>query len=436
MGSLLLKEAHLEISGLRKDLYNTRRLGEERRQAVDALTSSRDQLSKQVEQLTASLALHNQQQTRLTSLETQCQGMQQAMQMLQQELELSLRARKILESELHEERKHKASLADSKSMLESDRSRLQKVRDELSMQLRVAVQRAKEAEAEQVRAEEEASDLKAELQHMHLLSNSLEHASDGSNGTGEVRASSQAKNGYRGPGTSSGSVDFGPLLEQMELERTRAATSHASLMAARAQLAEQQTQLLSSQEELQQLRLQLQATTHHHANADHSSTHSHHHQDSAQHHHSLSLGEHNHRNHQQHPAPSNSHACSNGGPAQHHPSQQQQQQQGSWQSHNVPNGDSPHDPTSAPTTPRAHTAGAGSFAVGEPGIKAVALHPLHPDHQPQRRQASYQSSDGQGLSREHSSADLQHAELQRLTAKVGGSESASSGDMQAHALRA
>lgn len=44
MQNLLLQEAQAEVASLRRDLYETRRVAEERRQAVQSLTAARDGL--------------------------------------------------------------------------------------------------------------------------------------------------------------------------------------------------------------------------------------------------------------------------------------------------------------------------------------------------------------------------------------------------------
>jgi superfamily I DNA/RNA helicase len=49
--ALLLGEAQEEIASLRSELYGTRRVAEERRQANEALTRARDELTAQAGQL-------------------------------------------------------------------------------------------------------------------------------------------------------------------------------------------------------------------------------------------------------------------------------------------------------------------------------------------------------------------------------------------------
>lgn len=57
-------------------------------------------------------------------------------------------------------------LEDAKAALESERSQLLKGRDELNAALRVAQHKAREAEDEQIRAEEEAAELRHEVQSL------------------------------------------------------------------------------------------------------------------------------------------------------------------------------------------------------------------------------------------------------------------------------
>lgn len=77
-----------------------------------------------------------------------------------------LQARRILESELADERAARTAAEEARAKAESDRARLQLVQDDLAAQVRFAQQKAADAEEEQLRAEEEAVLLRKELE-MH-----------------------------------------------------------------------------------------------------------------------------------------------------------------------------------------------------------------------------------------------------------------------------
>lgn len=120
--TLLLQEAQQEIAVLRTDLYNTRRLAEERRQSEQALQAAQASLKAQVEQLTTQLEVAQAAALRLPGAEEQARKAEQLVEQLQKDLDLSLRARRILENELVHERKDKDKLAAEKAGLEVRKS--------------------------------------------------------------------------------------------------------------------------------------------------------------------------------------------------------------------------------------------------------------------------------------------------------------------------
>jgi chromosome segregation ATPase len=99
-----------------------------------------------------------------------------------------------------------------------ERSKLQKMRDDLAAQLRIAQQRAKEAEEEQCRAEEEAAALRAELAALHMQQS---HFS-----AGDETADT----------ADSGALSVRLVSDQLESERVRTASLLGTLTATKAQL--------------------------------------------------------------------------------------------------------------------------------------------------------------------------------------------------------
>lgn len=267
--SLLLQESQQEIASLRSELYSTRRQAEDRRQAVATVSAARDSLSGQVEQLERRLGECRHQLSVLQGIDVQLAAIRDANTTMQRELELGSSARKILESELASERMERRSAEQAKAVIESDRSRLQKARDELSAQLRVAQQQAREAEAEQLHAEDEAATLRAELGALRASSSSAA-ADEGAapHGGGQLHGGARAAWGEPPPsGHHAGQHRAGPpssspdmaaaavaeaasLSRQLEAERSRAAALIDALHAARAEastLQQQQQQRASSE---------------------------------------------------------------------------------------------------------------------------------------------------------------------------------------------
>lgn len=223
---LLLNEAQQEIASLRSDLYNQRRVAEERRQAVQSLTTERDGLHAHVQQLDSDLVQCRAQLNQLQGVQQQLQSLQEAHAKLQRDVDLSQQARKILQAELADERKQRQMIEDAKASLEAERSRQVKAKDDLAAALRMAQRKAAEAEEEQLRAEEEAAALRAELESLHA---------SGSHGDMD-----------RVPhGASAAPAPAADWQEQLEYERNRAATLLSSLHAAKAEIAALSQQLNS-----------------------------------------------------------------------------------------------------------------------------------------------------------------------------------------------
>jgi chromosome segregation ATPase len=238
--ALLLQEAQQEISSLRTDLYSQRRVAEERRQALQAVTLERDTLREQLSQLTAQLSQAQSQLHQLRSLEAQFADLQRSSSKQQQELELCLKARRILEQELAGERRQREVLSEAKAGLEAERSRLQKARDDLAASLRVAQNKAADAEEEQLRAEEEAAALRAEVQALHAAHGSPSMSAGGYGAAPMLLPLQQPALGVEGTVSA---AEARHLTEQVEYERSRASSLLVSLQEAKAQVLALQQQL-------------------------------------------------------------------------------------------------------------------------------------------------------------------------------------------------
>lgn len=161
--ALLLQEAQSEIANLRTDLYNTRRLAEERRQALTSATTSYEAFKVQVASLTSDLGEAREAATRLGEVEEQLASVHEDVERLQREVDKGVGMRKVLQDELAEERSLREELERAKASLESERARLATARDAAQAQARVAQKAAKDAEEEQLAAEDEAAALRAEV---------------------------------------------------------------------------------------------------------------------------------------------------------------------------------------------------------------------------------------------------------------------------------
>eukprot|EP00798_Chlamydomonas_sp_ICE-L_P002912 gene2913-17111_t len=167
VAAMLLQEAQQEIASLRSDLYSNRRVAEERRVQIAALTDANNKQAVQLASQEGELATARTVAAQLTATESQLKLLTQAHENLRREFEMANQSRKILQVELGDERKKSMAADEQKALVESERSRLQKSRDDLSAQLRLALRRSSEAEEEQMRAEEEAATLRAELDALH-----------------------------------------------------------------------------------------------------------------------------------------------------------------------------------------------------------------------------------------------------------------------------
>jgi hypothetical protein len=116
--ALLLREAQEEIGSLRSELYGTRRVAEERRQANEALTKARDDLAAQAAQLQERLLAAESAAARAHQLEVRCGQLDASSSGVQRENQLHLQARKILEGELQDERLARQQAEEAKARLE------------------------------------------------------------------------------------------------------------------------------------------------------------------------------------------------------------------------------------------------------------------------------------------------------------------------------
>ncbi|GLC43419.1 hypothetical protein PLESTM_001471400 [Pleodorina starrii] len=244
VAAALLKEAQQEIALLRTDLFNTRRLAEERRQAIDALQSERERLTRHCDDVEASLRTAHAQLNHVPELQQRCAQLEAGLRKLQSELETSVAARRILQHELDDERRQRAVLAEQKALLEGDRARLAKYRDDLAAQLRVEQNKAREAEEEQLRAEEDAAALRAEVAALQQA------AATAATAATHTFSSAGAAASAPGPPAGASAADTAaaiaatvaaattPLLEQLEHERSRTTALLGSLHAAKSEIME------------------------------------------------------------------------------------------------------------------------------------------------------------------------------------------------------
>jgi predicted nucleic acid-binding Zn-ribbon protein len=100
---ILLQEARAEIGTLRNDLYATRRVAEERRQSEAALSKAKAALEASVAALEAQLRDANDAARQLPGLQAELQSSQQRCAQLERDVDLAVRARRILEQELQGE---------------------------------------------------------------------------------------------------------------------------------------------------------------------------------------------------------------------------------------------------------------------------------------------------------------------------------------------
>ncbi|KAF5838242.1 hypothetical protein DUNSADRAFT_3222 [Dunaliella salina] len=234
---MLLTEARAEIGRLRTENFQCKRLADERLGALQRLSGERDQLLAQYHQHQSLLAACQAQIQQLQGVEVQLAELQHAQQTLQQEHELSLRARRILQEELVDERRQRKQVEESKAALESERSRHQRSKDDLALSLRVARKKAEEAEEEQLRAEQEAAQLREELR---TLQSGAGGGGGGEQDVGEA-GSSVGSNHFLHPHKTSlpgyEQVAVEEALRAAEYERCRAEALLSRLAAAEEEVA-------------------------------------------------------------------------------------------------------------------------------------------------------------------------------------------------------
>jgi predicted RNase H-like nuclease (RuvC/YqgF family) len=100
VSELLLQEAQQECAALRADLYQTRRIAEERRQHEQTLTKANQELTAQVQSLTARAETLGAEAGQVPGLRQALEEAQHAAAQLRKDLDTSIRARRILEGEL------------------------------------------------------------------------------------------------------------------------------------------------------------------------------------------------------------------------------------------------------------------------------------------------------------------------------------------------
>ncbi|GAX78777.1 hypothetical protein CEUSTIGMA_g6214.t1 [Chlamydomonas eustigma] len=239
---LLLQEAQQEIASLRNDLYNTRRIAEDRRVSITAISTDNAQLKDKLSVSESTVLQLQQQLTVFEAIEKQLVSAKEDIHNLQQELQMSVQARRVLQEELGHERKHLADLGQAKAMLESERSVLQRAKDDLAAQLRVASHRAQEAEQEQVNAEEEAASLRSELAR-------LQHSELGM-GMSSAHASTSHMEDMQQVGALRHSDQSASLQQALENERSRAASLLDSMNTLRLETQSLKQQLAVAKQQL------------------------------------------------------------------------------------------------------------------------------------------------------------------------------------------
>ncbi len=247
---MLLKEAQQEIALLRTDLFNTRRLAEERRQAVDTLQAERERLTRHCDDVEAKLRAANAQLNHIPEYQQRCAQLDAQVKRLTAELETSVAARRILQQELDDERRQRTALVEQKAMIEGERARLSKQRDDLAAQVRLEQRKAREAEEEQVRAEEDCAALRAELAALQASHAQAAHATaplpphvaaaaaSASGGSAPSSASHHSAADTAAAIAAAVAAATTPLIEQVENERNRAALLLSNLHAAKNEIIE------------------------------------------------------------------------------------------------------------------------------------------------------------------------------------------------------
>lgn len=223
---MLLQDAQQEIGNLRSELFRTRQHSEERRQALESLQAENSQLNQTCQALELELE-------RAGKLKQQLDASQQTHVQLVQTLEQQQREATVLsaknaalQQQLEAESRGKQAAESAKAKLEFEKSKFQKHRDELAAQVRLAQQKARDAEEDQCRAEDEAAALRAELQALQAGGTPLRQSLAGS---------------------STVHIDLTP---ELEAERHRTTTLYNTLTAAKAELHRLSQELSSTKEQL------------------------------------------------------------------------------------------------------------------------------------------------------------------------------------------
>jgi hypothetical protein len=211
----MLAEARREVAALRTDVFASRRLAEERRQALDALQAERTGLAQQLEASAAALREALSQLAALPALQQRCAQQEQSLLQARAESERAAAAHRILSKELEDERRLRDAVLEQKALVEGERARLAKQRDELSAQLRVAQARVRDAEEEQLRAEDEAAGLRAEVVALRQAHQQLQH-------TEAAGPASSTGGGVQAEANAASVAAASALAEQLEQERSRA----------------------------------------------------------------------------------------------------------------------------------------------------------------------------------------------------------------------
>ncbi|KAK9811821.1 hypothetical protein WJX72_010778 [[Myrmecia] bisecta] len=222
---VLLQEAQSEISALRAELYATRRTAWESQQALNQAVAQRDQLEAAREQLQRRVEAFESKAVRVEPLEQANRDLQDALEQLSSRL-------KQADSSLAEEQTARQHFQEVYSKAEAERARLQRARDELATRILVAEQRTKEAEEEQIRAEEDAAAFQQEL---HALQSRL------------------GKPDSATPGGDAVDGNAPELLRQLEAERSRSASLLMALNTAKAAATSSNADLDFARERIQQL---------------------------------------------------------------------------------------------------------------------------------------------------------------------------------------
>lgn len=104
VNQMLLQEAQTQVASLRTDLHVARRVAEERKQALEGLVRANEGLKQQLAEANAHIGTLEGSAQELLAAQQQISALQSQLAAVQKDLDLSIRARKILEGELASER--------------------------------------------------------------------------------------------------------------------------------------------------------------------------------------------------------------------------------------------------------------------------------------------------------------------------------------------